>query len=147
MGTELKLGLALGLLLAVFAGGLYLGGLRSKAALETFEAAQAKNTATAVLAERASAATELARVNAIVARYENEALTPLPDPSTAVRVLERACPAERAVPKTGTDTPGTGNASPQPGGDSEAARLLQGLIDACARDASQLNALIAAWPR
>jgi len=147
MGTELKLGLAVGLLLAVFAGGLYLGGLRSKAALQTFEAGASANTAKAVLAERASAATELARVNGIIARYENDALTPFPDPGVGQRVLERACPASSPVSQTSPNPAGAVNAAPQPAGDSEADRLLQGLIDACSRDASQLNALIQAWPR
>jgi hypothetical protein len=53
--TWLKVGGILAAVLACFAFGYHLGGLAPKTALAKYEADQAQNTATAVLAERAAA--------------------------------------------------------------------------------------------
>lgn len=124
----------------------WLGGLHSKAALEGFQAAQTENTAKAVLAERASTAAELARVNALLKGYQDEALKPV-DATIAERVLYHACPAVSAVPSPGAHASGTLSPSPQPRSDPETERLLQAVFTACSADAEELTTLQQAWPR
>ena len=131
---------------ALFGSGFYFGGLRSKTALEGFQAAQAQLTAKAVLAERTAGATELARVNAILKGYEDEALNPVVV-GLAQRVLINACPASSPMSGSGGNPSSAVSAPPQPRGDPEAQRLLQGVFDACEADAAELTALQAAWPR
>lgn len=146
MITYLKLGGILAAIALIFVIGFHFGGMGPKTKLEGFQAAQAENTAKAVLAERASAATELARVNTILKGYQDEILKPV-DSTIAERVLYRACPAGSPVPSAGSHAGGTVSASPQPRGDPESQRLLQTVFDACTHDANQLTAIQQAWPK
>ncbi len=139
--------------LAVFVGGFYLGTLhggeqaaRSKTALQALQAAQAADVAKAVLAERASAAAELARVNGILKEYEDNALHPI-DLHIGSRVLVAACPAQRPLPET---SPNPGRTQPTAQGAGVDPRLgpaLDRVISDCQADARQLSALQAGWPR
>jgi len=124
----------------------YLGGLRYKAQLESLEASQAENTARAVLAERASAQTELNRVNQVVAKYEAQPIDPIAL-NVGSRVLEYTRIASCPVPKTATNPSGTGNAPQESPDTSAIERTLTAYSEACSQDANQLAALIAAWPR
>lgn len=144
--TYLKFG-AIGLLILVlFGGGWYCGSRASKTALEGFQAAQSANTAKAVLAERASAATELARVNTILKGYQDAPIDPVAL-SLGSRVLNYARVADCPVPSPGPAPSGTVSAGPQPGGDGGVEQALTGVLTACAQDASELTALQQAWPR
>lgn len=138
-----KLGGAVLVVVLLFGGGYHFGGLASKTALEILRAEQSSNTAKAVLAERASAAVELARVNAILKEYQDAPIDPV-TVGIGHRVLYAACPASSPVPKAATD-PGRSiiTRAVAPGVES----ALQGLVDACSRDALRLDALQAAWPR
>lgn len=141
-----KLGGALALIVGLFMAGYHFGGLSSKAAIEGFQASQAENTAKAVLAERVSAATELARVNTIIKGYQDAPINPA-TVSLGSRVLQYArvadCPL--SVPSANTASPGS--ASPQPRGDGRVEQAVTAVFEACAQDAAELTALQAVWPR
>ncbi len=142
----IEVGAAVVLLAVAVLVGYHFGGMGPKAQLEALKAAQAELTATAVLAERASAEAEVVRVNAILKEYQDAALNPIV-PGIAVRLLERACPTSGPLPAD-SGHPGTpSSSSPQPGSDPGAQRLLQVLVEACAQDADELTALQQAWPR
>lgn len=144
--TYVKYG-AIGLLvLALFVGGWYCGSRSSKTALEGFQAAQSANTAKAVLAERASAAVELARVNTILKGYDNAPIDPVV-PGIAHRVFVYANATGCAVPSPGANPGGAIAASTIPAGDPEFERLSQAAFDAAAHDAKELIALQQAWPK
>ena len=136
-------GIKLALIAAALLLAYHLGGDASKTALEGFQAAQAENTAKAVLAERASGAVELARVNAILKGYQDAPIDPIV-PGIAHRVFIYARAANCAVPSAGGNPGGVVSASPKSTGFEDA---LQDYIDACSRDAQRLDALIAAWPK
>ncbi len=131
---------------AVLAFAYRLGGNGPRAALAGFQASQAQATAKAVLAERASAAAELARVNGILKEYQDEKLNPIV-PGIAVRLLERACPANRSLPEASANPGRARSAAKEPAGDGSVERATQAVFEACAQDAAQLSALQAAWPR
>lgn len=138
-----KLGGALLVVVLLFGGGYHFGGLASRAAYEALRAEQSSNTAKAVLAERASAAIELARVNAVLKEYQDAPIDPV-TVGIGHRVLYAACPASSPVPKAAADPGGAIiTRAVAPGVES----ALQGLVDACSRDAVRLNAIQAAWPR
>lgn len=133
------------LVLLLFGGGYRLGGMASKTTLEGFEAAQAENTAKAVLAERASTAAELARVNAILKGYTDAPIDPV-SVGLAHRVYVYAHAADCPVSGASPNPAATGSASPQPRGDPSFVGLAQRVIDACSQDAAELTALQEAWP-
>jgi len=138
-----------GILLAValcFAGGWYCGSLRSKTAYEALQAAQAENTAKAVLAERASTAAELARTSAILKGYQD---APIDSVALSVgsRVFKYANAASCSLPQAAADPGRAPSAAPLPVGPSEVERALADLAVACSEDARELAALQAAWPR
>lgn len=128
------------LVLLLFGGGYRLGGMASKTTLEGFEAAQAENTAKAVLAERASTAAELARVNAILKGYTDAPIDPI-TVGIATRLLEHACPASGPVPSTVAVAAGIDRATAQPRNAQAVERATQSHFDACAKDAAELAAL------
>jgi hypothetical protein len=115
--TWLKVGGILAAVLVCFAFGYHLGGLGPKTALADFEAKQAENTATAVLAERASAQHQAtvdfnAETQHAKDLQDLAALTPV---STPLLVFRTAPAASRAV--SGAQAPaGTVAAHPQGGG-------------------------------
>jgi hypothetical protein len=138
----LKVGIAAALCALFF----WLGGLHSKTELEGFQAAQSANTARAVLAERASSAAELARVNLLLKGYQDAP----PDPivvSIGSRVLQYARIADCPVPTSGANPAATLGAAPVPRSDPEFERLLQTAFNACAHDAEELTTLQKVWPR
>lgn len=141
-----KLGALIAAIALIFWAGWHLGSSNAKTALAGFKAAQAENTAKAVLAERASAAAELARVNTILKGYEDAPINPI-DAGLAHRVYVYAHTADCAVPTAGANTPAAGSTSPQPSRDPSFVGLAQRVIDACAQDAAELTALQQAWPR
>lgn len=133
------------LVLLLFGGGYHLGGMASKTKLEGVEAAQAENTAKAVLAERASAAAELVRVNSLLKGYQDAP----PDPavvSVGSRVLQYARIADCPMPSTGAHPAAVIGAGALPRSDPEFERLLQAAFDAADHDAKELTTLQAAWP-
>jgi hypothetical protein len=144
--TYLKLSAIAALVAALFFSGYHVGGMASKTKLEGFEAAQAADTAKAVMAERASAATELARVNAILKEYQDAPIDPIV-PGIAHRVFIYARAADCPVPSAGPHPGGTVTASPQPAGPGPIEQATQAVFDACEADARELTALQAAWPR
>lgn len=146
MITYLKLGGILALVAGLFGGGFYLGGLRSEAALEAFQSAQSANTAKAVLAERASGAAELARVNLLLKGYQDAPIDPI-DVGLAHRVYVYASAADCPVSGAGAHPAGAVSPSPQPSSDPGFVGLAQSVIDACAQDAAELTAIQQAWPR
>jgi hypothetical protein len=139
-------GIKLALIVGTLAFAYHLGGDSARTALEGFQAAQAANTAKAVLAERASGAAELARVNAIVKGYEDAALSPV-TVGIGRRVLLAACPTSHPVPQTSPVTGGAVPARPVPASAAGLGEALDRYTAACQRDALRLNALQAAWPK
>jgi len=122
------------------------GGASARAALAAFQAAQAENTAKAVLAERAAGAAELARVNTLLEGYQNAK----PDPAVsgiAVRLLGAPCVAVGAVPSAGAVAATATAAGGVPGGDSAIERATEAAFDAAERDAARLNLCRAVWPK
>ncbi len=144
--SYLKWGAILGLAAALFGLGYRFGGSSARTALARFQAAQAMNTAKAVLAERAADTAETARVNAILKGYEDAPIDPVAL-TLGNRVLEYARVADCPVPKAGGNTGGTPSPSPVAVGPSAVGRALDALTEACAEDAAELTALQAAWPR
>jgi hypothetical protein len=145
MIAYLKYGAIAALVLALFGGGFYLGGLKSKAALEGFEAAQTENTAKAVLAERASAAVEQTRVATKLKEFEDAPIDPIV-PGIAHRVFLAArptsCPLSSPSPvASGATTPSGVSSS-----DREVELATQNAFDAGARDAQRLDLCRAVWP-
>lgn len=141
-----KLGAAVLVVVLLFGAGYRVGGLASKAALEALRAEQSSNTAKAVLAERASAAVELARVNARLKEFEDAPIDPVVT-GIASRLYAYTGATECAVRGTGVTTGGTIPASGIPRGDPEAKRLSQDAFDAGSRDAKRLNLCRTVWPR
>ncbi len=146
MITYLKVGALAALLAAIFMAGWHLGGDSARTALASLQAAQAEDTAKAVLAERASAAAESARLQAILKRYDDAPIDPIAL-HVGDRVLEYARVAQCPVPKAGADPRGAASAAPVAFGASQVGRALDALTEACAQDAAELTALQAAWPR
>lgn len=142
----IKIGAFVALLAAVAAVAYHFGGMSAETALADFREAQSANTAKAVLAERASAAAELARVNAILKGYQDAPIDPIAL-SVGSRVLEYARVAACPVPAAGINPGATPSPSPVPISSSEVGQALTDLAVACSQDAEQLNALIAAWPK
>jgi len=140
-----KVGIILIALVLIFMAGIHVGGLRPKARLIALQTAQAQAITQAVLAEQAHAQTESERLRKIIYGYENR----VPDPITVGlghRVYINACKAS-PLPKAASD-PGRVSAPVSiPSGDPPIVGRLQAVIDACTLDASQLDALIAAWPQ
>ena len=122
------------------------GGNSARAALEGFQAAQAANTAKAVLSERASGAAELARVNTVLKGYQDVPIDPIAL-SIGSRVFKYAGAASCAVPQAPADPGGTRSPTPLAIGPSEIERALTALAVACSEDARELAALQAAWPQ
>ena len=141
-----KLAGILALVIGLFAAGYHFGGMGPKTQLEALRAAQDADVAKAVLAERASMAAELARVNGILKGYEDEALHPV-DLHIGSRVLVAACPAEHPMPEAGGDPGRAQPATQVPGVDPRLGPALDRVIADCQADARQLSALQAAWPR
>jgi hypothetical protein len=134
------------LVLALLGGGFYLGTLRGKSELTSLEASQAQNTAKAVLAERASAQTELDRINQVVAKYEAQPIDPIAL-DIGTRVFKYANTASCPVPKATADPGRAGDIPALAPGALGIEQALDAYIEACSRDAEQLGALIQAWPR
>jgi hypothetical protein len=144
----IKIALAALILGGTFWFGYRTGSVHGTAALEALQAAQAENTAKAVLAERASAAVESARVQAKLKEYENAPIDPLV-PGIVRRVFLNACPAGGPVPSAAAAPGGTGEAGGVPAGDQGAQRLYelaQAAADAAARDAARLDLCRSVWP-
>jgi hypothetical protein len=141
-----KIGGILAAVALLFGAGFYFGGLRSKTALEGFQAAQAQNVATAVLAERNSTAAELARMNAIVKGYQDAP----PDPivaTAAQRVFVYARGAANcSVPGPAPMAGGAPPAAPVASGPDRVEQALGAYIGACASDAKRLAAVQALAP-
>lgn len=138
-----KIGALLALVLGLFGTGWFVGSLKGRASVSALQASQAENTAKAVLAERASAQTELTRLRIVVANYENTPIDPV-SVGLGHRVYLYARAANCPVPVGSANPSGTVAPSPVASGFEGA---LQGYIDACSRDAKRLDALIDAWPQ
>lgn len=147
--AAIKAALILGFLALVFYGGDRVGSAHATAALEAFQAAQAENTAKAVLAERAAGAAESVRVREKLKEYENA----LPDPvvpGIAHRVFLYANASGCPLPSAATPPSGTVPAGRVPAGDQGSERLLelaQAAAAAAARDAARLNLCREVWPK
>lgn len=141
-----KLAGILAVVVGLFGLGFHFGGMGPTAALGRLQAAQSADVAKAVLAERASAAAELARVNGILRGYENAPIDPIV-PGIAVRVLRAACPSVSQMPSAGPNASGIDAPSGIPGSDPEIERLSQDAYTAGAKDAARLELCKAAWPR
>lgn len=144
--TYIKIGAAVVVLGVVSGASFHFGGMASKTALEGFKAEQSANTAKAVLAERASAAAELSRVNAILKGYQDAPIDPIAL-SVGSRVLEYARIADCPVPAARSDSGGVASTGKVPIGPSEVGQALTDLAVACSQDAAELTALQAAWPK
>ena len=142
----LKYGALLAAVIGLFSAGFYMGGERSKTALESFKEAQAQNTAKAVLAERAAQQTEFDRVNKIVEDYQNAQITPV-GVTVVSRLLQSACPANGAVSQTSPAPGGVAGAGQESSQTGRIAEALTDYIAACSDDARRLNAVLAAWPK
>ena len=148
----IKLAAIIAAALALLGIGFYFGGLRgnekadaAQTALEGFQAAQSANTAKAVLAERASSAAELDRVNTKLKEFENAPPDPI-IPGIVRRVFLYANAAGCPVSSSGAAPGGTLAASGIPGGDPTLERLSQEAADAAGRDAARLNLCRNVWP-
>jgi hypothetical protein len=153
----IKIGAAAVLLAIAAGGGFHFGGLSgsvkaadAQTALEGLEAAQAENTAKAVLAERASAAAESARVNTKLKEFEDAPIDPVVT-GLAARLYAYAAsatdPAVGPVPTSSGSAGATVKACGVPRRDPEAERLSQDAFDAGGRDAERLNLCRDVWPR
>ena len=132
--------------IALVAIGYRQGGNSARTALEAFQAAQAENTAKAVLAERAAGKAELDRVNTVLARYQNETLHPV-DLHIGQRLLVAACPTVGPVPEPHANTGATESAPEIADIDPRLGPAIDRVIADCQADALTLSALQAAWPR
>jgi hypothetical protein len=115
--TWIKVGGILAAVIAVFFAGFHFGGLGPETQLADFEAKEAQNTATAVLAERASAQHQAtidfnAETQHAKDLQDLAALTPV---STPLLVFRTAPAAGGAVPRT-QGAAGTVAAHPEGGG-------------------------------
>jgi hypothetical protein len=142
----IKVGAVVTLLAVVAGAGYHFGGMASKTKLEGFQQAQSANTAKAVLAERASAAVELARVNAILKEYQDAPIDPA-TVSLGSRVLEYARVAECPVSSASPHPAGIVSTAAQSSGLGPIEQATQAVFDACAADAKELAALQSVWPR
>lgn len=124
----------------------HLGGDGPRAKLETVLATQSENTAKAVLAERASAAVELSRVNSVLKGYTDAPIDPAVI-SVGSRVLKYARIADCPLSAGSAAPAATISAGQVPRSDPEFERLLQAAFDAADADAKELTALQQAWPR
>lgn len=113
----LKVIAALVLALVLFGGGFYFGGLKPKTDLADFQAKEAENTATAVLAERVSAQHQATVDSNAEMQHAKDledlaALTPV---STPLLVF-RAAPAPGCAVQGAASAAGTVAANPTSGG-------------------------------
>jgi hypothetical protein len=141
-----KVGGILAAIALVFFAGYRFGGMASKTALEGFQAAQAENTAKAVLAERASTAATLAHQNAVIEGYQNAPISPIVT-TAAQRVFVYAthaasCAVSGAAPNAG----GAPAAAAVALGPSRVVEALGAYIAACDADSRRLAALQALSP-
>lgn len=152
-----KLGFYLALAAGLIGLGYHFGALKGAAqadsartALEGFQAAQAQNTAKAVLAERAAGQAELVRVNGILKGYEDAPINPV-DLSLSGRLFKytdaTAHAADCPVPKAGPDPAAARDPATKPASDGAVRQATAAVFKACALDAAELSALQAAWPR
>lgn len=129
----------------LFAGGWYFRGLKAQAAAEAVSEAQSAAVAKAVLAERASGAAELTRVNTILKGYQDAPIDPVV-PGIAGRLYKYEI-SSCAVPSTSPNPSGAVSPGPVPRGDPELERLSQAAFDAGAHDAKELTALQQVWSK
>lgn len=141
-----KLGAGALIIAVLFGAGWHFGAMASKTQYEALRAEQSELTAKAVLAERASAAAESARVNAVLKEYQDAPIDPVVA-GTAHRVFIYANSPSCPVPEARTDPARVVGTAAQPVGPSRVERSLGDYIAACDADARQLAALIEAWPR
>jgi hypothetical protein len=132
--------------LILFGMGFYFGGLSPKTKLEALQAAQAENTAKAVLAQKAASDAEEARLNGVIAKYEATPIDPIAV-GLAGRVLQYARVADCPVSKTAAAASGTGNPAAGTASDPSFVGLAQAAVLACDHDAHQVTALQQAWPQ
>jgi hypothetical protein len=146
MITYLKLGGILALAAALFGGGFYFGGLRSKTAYEALQAAQAKAAATALQKEAAATAAQTAKLQEVQNAYD--AIKDLPDPVTlnVSRLLVAKVADSCAVPGPAAVAGGAPGASQVAVGPSSIADRLDDYIEACTDDARRLAAVQALAP-
>lgn len=134
------------LVLALFFGGFYFGGLRSRAEMETTQAKQLQDLNTQLRTQETQLQASEAARQAVVDQYDR--IKDLPTAATvglAERVQERtaACPRVPTLPRPAG---GTDGARPEPPSDTGLVEANQRVYDACSEDAKQLNAL-EAWVR
>jgi hypothetical protein len=144
--TVLKCGAIAAVLVGLFACGYHMGSANGRADVEALRAAQAAAVAKAVLAEKAASDAEHARQAGIIEDYEHALLHPV-DLHIGRRLLVAACPGAAAVPETGPNPGSFGDPAAVAGGDPGLGPAIDRVIAACRDDASQLSALIEAWPR
>ena len=139
--TYLKIAAALLLLCVAY----YLGGLSGKAKLAALQEAQSKSVATAVLAEQTRAKIESDRLNEVLASYEKAPIDPIAI-DIGSRVYHYIEVERSTLPEAGVHPGGTLGPSGVPAAPDPVEPALNAVLEACSRDATRLNALIAAWP-
>jgi hypothetical protein len=138
--TAVKWAAIVGLLAFVY----HAGGNGPRAALERDHAAMAEAATQALLAQRSAQEAEATRINKAVTDYENAPLDPIAP--TIARRLYIAAAGGCAVPSSPTVASGTQAPAAQPLGPAGVERALGGLIEACAEDARQMNAMLELAP-
>jgi hypothetical protein len=146
MITYLKLGAILALAAALFGGGFYFGGLRSKTAYEALQAAQAKASAQALLQEQAATAAQTAKLQQVQNAYD--AIKDVPDPVAlnVSRLLVAKVTGGCAVPSAPAVAGGAPSAPAVASGPASVAERLDDYIQACTGDARRLAAVQALSP-
>jgi hypothetical protein len=139
--TYLKVAAALVLLGIAY----YLGGLPGKAALASLKAQQASLVATELQRQAANSLAEIARLNTVIATYEQNQLDPLAL-SLGSRVYHYIQIGSCPLPGTAAHPGGTVGPGPVTTAPDSVEPALNAYIEACSRDATRLDALIAAWP-
>lgn len=129
----------------LFGGGFYLGGLHNKDVLDHTLANQQATVAAALLAQRKISDAEEDRLNAIITKYENAPVDPL-SVNVGTRVYHYIT-AGCAVPKTATPTSGVSGPAPVAANPDRVESSLNRYVSACSKEAAELVAIQAAWPK
>lgn len=146
MTLYIKIGAALALILFLFFGGYYCGGLSGKAKLAAVQQSQAQLVAKTLLAQKANTDQEMTRLNKVIATYENTPIDPVAV-TVGSRVYKYAAAHCGAVPQAPAPTSGTVPAASVPSSPGPIERATNDAFAACSHDANLVIALQAAWTR
>lgn len=143
--TYVKIGGIALLVLALFFGGFYLGGLKSKVTLEHSLSQQSATVAAALQAQQKISDAEETRLNGIIAKYEQTPIDPIA--LTLGASLHKYTLSECPVSGPAANSSGTGSTPAVTASDGSVERATDAVFKACAQDAAELAAIQQAWPK